>query len=350
MTATAASHPAPAAGLPSANALSAGGFHFPSQPRILVVDDQPLHIQMLYRSLAPACQVFMAQSGAQALKLCAERQPDLVLLDVEMPDADGFEVLERLKAQPETRDIPVVFVTAHTTPEVETRCLEAGAVDFISKPINPSVVRARVNTQLKLKFQSDLLREMVFLDGLTGAYNRRYFDQRLEAEFARARRNATPLSLIMFDLDSFKAYNDFRGHQAGDDALRAVVARVKAALQRPDDILARYGGEEFGCLLPDTPFDAAMQLAERLRQVVLDAALPHGKSAAAEVVSISLGVSTWNPPPPPGVSDGAAPNQAPNLPSNQPLPTSTDLLRLSDEQLYLAKNSGRNRVCGLALA
>ena len=161
----------------------------PRQPRLLVVDDQAIQIQVLYRALAPDCQVLMATSGEAALRLCQERLPDLVLLDVEMPEMDGFEVLRRLKADPLTREVPVIFVTGHTSDDVESRCLEAGAVDYISKPINPRVVRSRVKTHLMLKFQSDLLRDMVFVDPLTNSYNRRYFDQRLAVEWSRAARS-----------------------------------------------------------------------------------------------------------------------------------------------------------------
>lgn len=300
----------------------------PRQPKVLVVDDQPMHIQVLYRALAPDCQVFMATGGEAALKLCAEKQPDLVLLDVEMPDVSGFDVLAQLKADIATRHLPVIFVTGHTSDEIESKCLEAGAVDFISKPINPRVVRSRVKTHLLLKFQSDLLRDMAFLDGLTGAFNRRYFDERLAMEWARSQRNGTPLSLIMLDVDFFKNYNDHYGHQAGDDALRLVVGSLKPQLQRPGDMLARYGGEEFVCLLPDTDFDQAMLVAQRLEERVRDQGLPHERSDASPVLTVSLGVATK-----PGFYPGE----------------SIDLLRVADAQLYLAKHQGKGRACGEAL-
>ena len=180
-----------------------------------------------------------ATSGEAALRLCHERLPDLVLLDVEMPGMDGFEVLRQLKADPLTRELPVIFVTGHSSDDVESRCLEAGGVDYISKPINPRVVRSRVKTHLMLKFQSDLLRDMVFIDPLTNSYNRRYFDQRLAVEWARARRSGAPLSLLMIDVDHFKRYNDRYGHQAGDDTLRAIAATLKSCLRRPADLVAQ---------------------------------------------------------------------------------------------------------------
>lgn len=267
----------------------------PRQPRLLVVDDQAIQIQVLYRALAPDCQVLMATSGEAALRLCQERLPDLVLLDVEMPGMDGFEVLRRLKADGLTRELPVIFVTGHTSDDVEARCLEAGGVDFISKPIHPRVVRSRVKTHLLLKFQSDLLRDMVFIDPLTNSYNRRYFDERLTMEWARARRSGAPLSLLMIDVDHFKAYNDHYGHPAGDQALREVVRALTRHLQRPGDTVARYGGEEFACLLPETDHAAALMLAARLELGVRELGLPHAHSSAASVVTVSVGVGTASP-------------------------------------------------------
>ncbi|MDP3520016.1 MAG: diguanylate cyclase [Hydrogenophaga sp.] len=301
----------------------------PRQPRLLVVDDQAIQIQVLYRALAPDCQVLMATSGEAALRLCHERLPDLVLLDVEMPGMDGFDVLRQLKADPATRELPVIFVTGHTSDDVESRCLEAGAVDYISKPINPRVVRSRVKTHLMLKFQSDLLRDMVFVDPLTNSYNRRYFDQRLAVEWSRARRSGTPLSLLMIDVDHFKPYNDHYGHPAGDKALRDVVRALTRHLQRPGDTVARYGGEEFACLLPETDHAAALMLAGRLELCVRELALPHAHSGAADVVTVSVGVGTAVPP-----LEGEA----------------QSLVQEADAALYRAKHGGRGRALGRAEA
>ncbi|MDP2095881.1 MAG: diguanylate cyclase [Hydrogenophaga sp.] len=302
----------------------APGAGFPRQPRLLVVEDQPLHIQVLNRALSPECRVFMVTQGKQAVQFCVDRQPDLVLLDVEMPDMDGFQVLEALKAEDVTRNIPVIFVTAHTSTDMETRCLKAGAVDFISKPINPSVVKARVYTHLKLKFQSDLMHQWVYLDGMTGAFNRRYFDDQLQTEWRRAQRTAKPLSVILIDVDFFKAYNDHHGHLLGDEALRTLVKAAKPVLQRPGDFLARYGGEEFVCLLPDTPLADAATLAERIRQAVLEQRVLHEHNPGVGVMSISLGVAENFQP---GIANAA------------------QLLGEADKHLYVAKHSGKNRVC-----
>jgi diguanylate cyclase (GGDEF)-like protein len=295
------------------------------KPRLLVVDDQPINIQVMYQIFAADYQLFMATSGAQALAFCHTNPPDLILLDIVMPDMDGFEVCAALTADPVLRDIPVIFVTAHTEAAQETRGLELGAVDFITKPVNPAVVRARVKTQLTLKFQSDLLRKLVFLDGLTGVFNRRYFDQQLTVETARAMRAQSPLTLIMLDVDYFKRFNDRYGHQAGDDCLRQIAQTLKESLHRPADLVARYGGEEFACILPDTGFPEALAMAHELEQIVRQKQIAHADSDVANVVTISLGVAGFS---------GMVPADAPGL------------IALADAQLYCAKHAGRARACG----
>ena len=294
------------------------------RPKLLVVDDQAVNVQALHQAFAADHKVLMATNGRQALAVCISQQPDLVLLDVVMPDMDGYEVCRQLKAHEATRDIPVIFVTAHSDEEAETRGLEAGAVDFISKPINPKIVRARVKTHLTLKRQADLLRRWVYIDGLTGANNRRYFDERLQAEWARSVRQDSLLSVIMIDVDLFKRFNDRHGHQAGDECLRKVAAGLRSALKRPSDLLARYGGEEFVCLLPDTGLAGAQELAGQLRQRVFDLGIEHGDSTVGPAVTVSLGVCAT---PAPKVRGEAA-----------------ALVKQADAQLYLAKERGRHQV------
>ncbi|MCF8167779.1 MAG: diguanylate cyclase [Rhodoferax sp.] len=298
------------------------------KPKLLVVDDQPINIQVMYQIFASEFQVFMATSGTQALVLCRDNPPDLILLDVVMPGMDGFEVCQQLKANDATRNIPVIFVTAHTDAAQETHGLSLGAVDFIAKPVNPSVVRARVKTHLTLKFQSDLLRRLVFLDGLSGVFNRRYFDQQFAMEWARAVRSNSPLSLIMVDVDCFKSFNDRYGHQAGDDCLRQIALAIKGALKRPADLVARYGGEEFACVLPDTHFDDAMGLASELERKIRALHIAHEDSVVDKFVTISVGLATRTVD---SIGDAAK------------------LLGLADSQLYQAKQSGRGRVCGKVL-
>lgn len=298
------------------------------RPRLLVVDDQPINAQVLYQLFSSDHQVLMATAGEQALLLCARQQPDLILMDVVMPGMDGHEVCRRLKADPATRDIPVIFITAFHDEAAEARGLDAGAVDFISKPINPKIVRARVKTHLTLKAQSDLLRNWAYIDGLTGVHNRRYFDTQLAAEWGRAVRGMTTLSVLMLDVDFFKRYNDHYGHQAGDDCLRRVAAAVKHSLMRPGDMVARYGGEEFVCLLPDTHLAGAMQLAEQIGQQVLGLQIPHVDSSVAPFITISVGVGSLR---------------------GQESSNAEALLRHADAQLYLAKSGGRSQIRGTEL-
>ena len=298
------------------------------RPCLLLVDDQPINIQALYRIFSPDYRVLMATSGAKALELCRADPPDLVLLDVVMPDMDGHEVCRRLKSEAVTCNIPVIFVTAHNDAAEETHGFEVGAVDFIAKPVNPATVRARVKTHLTLKHQSDLLRQMVFIDGLTGVFNRRCFDEQLATEWRRASRTASSLGLLMLDIDHFKRYNDHYGHQHGDDALRRVAGAIKDCLMRPGDLVARYGGEEFACIVPTTNFEGALRVAERIEQAVRKLQLVHADSDTAPFVTLSIGLALGQP------GRDANPSA---------------LLALADVQLYLAKHSGRGRVCAAVL-
>jgi diguanylate cyclase (GGDEF)-like protein len=238
---------------------------------------------------------------------------------------DGFETCQRLKAMANMVEVPIIFVTAKIGHETETLAFEAGAVDFINKPVNPDVVRARVRTHLKLKFQADLLRNLAQTDGLTGVANRRNFDETLQKEWQRCRRSGLPLSLIYVDVDYFKAYNDCYGHQMGDVCLQAIAHVLMNNLRRPPDLVARYGGEEFVCLLPETPLSGAITKAHMLEKAVRALDMVHQNSAVADVVTISLGVATVRPASGTGSTD--------------------TLLSLADQMLYQAKRTGRGRVC-----
>lgn len=296
--------------------------------RLLVVDDQPALVHALYQALHGDYQVLVATSGEQALEHLRTRpRPDLLLLDLQLPGIDGLEVCRRLKADEASRDIPVIVVTGRSDEETETQALDAGAVDFISKPIHPAVVRARVRTHLTLKHQADLLRQLAFIDGLTGVHNRRCFDERLTAEWLRAAREQGPLGLLMVDVDAFKRYNDRHGHQRGDDCLRTVAQCLAGALVRPGDLLARFGGEEFACLLPDTDGTGALDVALRLERAVRLLALPHADSPFG-VVTVSIGAASLRP-------------------TLQEPPAM--LVATADGQLYRAKQGGRGRVAAAGM-
>jgi len=290
--------------------------------RILVVDDAMENIQILHAALQDEHEVLFALDGPRALELVRTQQPDLVLLDAVMPGMDGYAVCKALRAAPETADIPVIFVTALTSPEDETRALDAGAADFISKPVNAAVVRARVRTQLTVKRQRDALRAMVLLDALTGVANRRAFDERLEAEWRRCGRNRLPVALILVDIDHFKLYNDHYGHQAGDNTLLQVAGAMQRAAGRTQDLVARYGGEEFAILLPQLDARGATGVAGRLKAELDKMAIPHLASPTAPLLTVSMGIACMTP-------------------GEHSLPA--DLIQVADALLYEAKAAGRNQ-------
>ena len=202
--------------------------------------------------LAPTIESGSRQPERRHWRSHWRRSPDLVLLDIKMPGMDGYEVCRRLKQHATTRDIPVIFVTALGEEEDETRGLDAGAIDYITKPVSPRILRARVRAHLSAKDAQDRLAELSRIDELTGIANRRRFDEMLALEWRRNLRQRMPLSLVMCDIDYFKAFNDSHGHVAGDRCLRCVAVAVAGAMRRPTDLPARYGGEEFAALLSAT--------------------------------------------------------------------------------------------------
>ncbi|MCB1954436.1 MAG: diguanylate cyclase [Rhodocyclaceae bacterium] len=292
---------------------------------MLLVDDDPGAIRVLQRILSAYQRLRFATNGADALRLARETPPDLILLDAEMPEMDGFAVCAALKADPALADIPVIFVTSHLDISFETRALELGAMDFIAKPLSAPRVQLRVRNQLLIKQQTDLLRRQVTTDALTGIDNRRAFDLALPLEWRRAVRGGTCLSLMMIDVDHFKDFNDRYGHPAGDRCLRQVATALQAAVGRPGDMVARYGGEEFAVLLPETAPDAASELAEGIRQAVIDQAIPHDGSPISSVVTVSIGIASAGP-----VREASGEN------------TPAELLARADTALYDAKQAGRN--------
>lgn len=308
-----------------------------TEPNLLLVDDDPGMIQVLSRMLAGCGSMRYATSGSDALRLAREATPDLILLDGEMPGMSGFEVCRKLKADASLAEVPVIFVTSHSAPEMEVAGLELGAADFISKPLNGALVLARVRTQLRLKHMADELRRMARVDGLTGVANRRMFDERLAQEWLRARRSGKPLALLLCDVDHFKLFNDRYGHQEGDACLCAVAQAMEHTKLRPADLVARYGGEEFAVLLPETPAGGAQRIAERLLAAVQALAIAHEASPVATTVTISIGIccfdessETW--------SDTSA---AIRGEAGRHSGSESDLLRGADQALYAAKAAGR---------
>jgi len=294
----------------------------PDHPRLLVVEDDPTSLRLIASVLKNDYTLVFATTGQDALALAAEG-PELILLDYHLPDIDGLRVCRRLSTDPLTAAIPVIFVTRNQDVELEVQCLDAGAMDFVTKPYSAAVVRRRVATHVALKRKTDLLVRLAQYDGLTGVANRRTFDQHLGKEWRRAQRSQTPLSLIMIDADHFKDINDTWGHQIGDQCLRDIAQCAASRLKRPADLLARYGGEEFVLLLPQTDAAGAGQLAEAIRVGVEAAFARAAERGTGPRLTVSLGCATL-------------------IPSDQD--QAETLLRVADQNLYQAKASGRNRV------
>lgn len=291
---------------------------------ILIVDDVPSNIKILGDALKEHYHVRAALNAKDALAIASSQDPpDLILLDVVIPEMDGYEICRELKNNDATRHIPVIFTTSKDQEEDETKGLEAGAVDYITKPFRLPIVKARVKTHIELKIQRDLLRELSMIDTLTRIPNRRRMDELFQLEWKRGQRTRTPVSLIMIDIDHFKLYNDTYGHPAGDECLRLVARELSDSMRRSGDFVARYGGEEFVVLLPGNDLAGASNVAETMRQGVRRLELEHKNSPVAKVVTISLGVASVLPD---AFSD----------------PDS--LLKAADDALYVAKKNGRDRV------
>ncbi|QOY92670.1 diguanylate cyclase [Massilia sp. UMI-21] len=291
--------------------------------KVLVADDDAINREVLGELLKPEYTVLLAKNGAQTLERAARHLPDLILLDVMMPDMDGYEVLRRLRADPQTEHISVIFISGLDRPEDEASGLKMGASDYITKPFNQTVVMARVALHLQVVRQRRMLERLANIDGLTELANRRRFDEVYAREWQRARRGVRPLSLALLDIDAFKQYNDRYGHPAGDRALRAVARLAAGAMRRPGDLAARYGGEELVLLLPETGAPEALQVVSQLRQAVAGLMIAHEASSVAPVLTASVGGATLEP-------DGAEAAPA--------------LFEAADAELYRAKQAGRNRV------
>jgi diguanylate cyclase (GGDEF)-like protein len=297
-----------------------------SAPKILIVDDDPSQIRTLVPFLREeGYTILIATDGPGALEIVSQETPDLILLDVMMPDMDGYEVCRRLKENPRHRQVPVIFVTGKSEEKDETEGFSLGAVDYISKPYSLPRVQARVRTHLELKRHRDELELRSKQDALTGLPNRRAFQEFLDFTWSQAIRQHSDVSVILLDVDHFKAFNDHYGHQAGDDCLRRVAKALQDAKRRSTDQIARYGGEEFVGVLPGTDVDGARIVAEYLRAAVESQALPHAHSSAADHVTVSLGVACAKP---------------------QLGESSSAFLKVADDALYQAKQGGRNRVEG----
>lgn len=291
--------------------------------RILVVDDEKHNRVLLAKLLQDEYSVILAKNGVQALALAQEHRPDLILIDILMPDMDGYEAVRALKNHDSTRNIPVIFISSLDSVSEEEKGLQLGAVDYITKPFHPPIVLARVRNHLQAVHQRRLLEHLALIDSLTEVPNRRRLDEVLQQEWRRCQRSGQPLSLMVVDVDHFKAFNDSLGHSAGDAVLKRVAQTIKAALKRPADFVARYGGEEFVVVLPEVDQAGAQAVAAQLRADIAGLRIPHPESDTADWLTISIGGATQVP----GNEDAEA-----------------VFFAHADASLYQAKRSGRNRV------
>lgn len=322
--------------------------HTNQQPAILIIDDNTTNLKLAMQQLRVYnYTILTARSGEDGIERAKLAQPNLILLDVQMPQIDGFETCRRLKADPQTSAIPVIFMTALNSIEYILQGFAAGGVDYIPKPFQLEELLARVNTHLTLyKLQRELqdeiaerkqieaalrkttleLQRLAVLDELTQVANRRRFDQYLRLQWEEAAQE--PLSLLLCDVDAFKLYNDHYGHPAGDRCLQQVAQAISRAVGHVRDLVARYGGEEFAVILPGTPIQGALRVAETIQKEIGSLRLPHAYSPASNVITLSIGVACATP-----------------------LTTEAFvLLDTADTALYQAKHQGRNRVCQAVLS
>lgn len=322
-----------------------------SQAKILVVEDQPDNLEFLSIMLSnQGYKVAQSDRGLSAIEMVKVDPPDLILLDISMPEMDGFEVCQILREDPRAQDIPIIFISALNEVEDKTKAFNFGGNDYVTKPFDIEEVLVRIENQLKnyylrielkaktqrlekenrellaaekkLSVLNQKLNQLASLDSLTKIANRHRFDEFLVREWQRGKRENFSLSLILSDIDHFKLYNDHFGHQAGDTCLTNVALAISKTVNRPADLVARYGGEEFAVILPRTPAKNALRLAQKIRLAVAQLKLPHPQSLTSNAVSLSLGVSSV-------------------IPSSQH--TIKQLLVTADKALYQAKNQGRDR-------
>ncbi|OCR02228.1 diguanylate cyclase response regulator [Oscillatoriales cyanobacterium USR001] len=321
---------------------------------ILIVDDTPDNLRVLSSMLVNerGYHVRKALNGQIALIACEKTLPDLILLDINMPEMNGYELCTYLKQKEKTRDIPIIFISALDDVLDIIKAFHVGGSDYITKPFYVEEVLVRIENQLtikrlqkQLKEQNNLLIEeiekrreaeqalrtaneklqhLASSDKLTGISNRRHLDEYLHREWLRGIQEQTCLSLIMCDIDYFKAYNDAYGHQAGDVCLQQIAQAIKSALKYPGDLVARYGGEEFVAILPNTSLEGAIKVAQNIQLEVQKLKIIHAQYPSSDLITLSLGISS-------------------KMPSLETSPES--LIKDADTALYQAKKEGRDRYC-----
>jgi diguanylate cyclase (GGDEF)-like protein len=292
----------------------------PDNPKLLLIDDsQDIHMLIRQRLRSDGIDVIGAENGVDGLRLAGEEIPALILLDLGMPVMDGFEVLRTLKDDPATSQIPVIVLSGRDDAEDKVQGFDLGAIDYVCKPFDMTELRARVRSAMRIAELMRLLSQRAQIDGLTGLWNRAYFDERFEAELSSAKRSGAPISLAMCDVDHFKSLNDTHGHPAGDAVLQGFGKILTETLRR-DDVACRYGGEEFAIILRNSDANAAATVIDRIRRKLAQTVWPRHPERA---VTASFGICDRTTPP----SEAAA-----------------AWIETADKSLYQAKTQGRNRV------
>lgn len=291
-----------------------------SDSRVLVVDDNPQNLQVVGNLLSPfGFHLQFILDSENVVEIASTERPDLILLDIQMPGIDGFEVCRRLQERNETRGIPVIFLTAaHKDEESIVRGFEVGGVDYVTKPFFRQELIARIRTHLQLKKYKEHLEALSVTDPLTGLFNRRRMNERMNEECARAKRHGSEYAIVICDIDHFKGVNDTYGHDCGDIVIQGVAEILRDSL-REQDVVGRWGGEEFLIVLPETGSDGAVHLAEKLRGCIEAHVWSCGSTTFT--LTMTLGVAICS-------SDGAP----------------QDAVQRADVALYAGKEMGRNRV------
>jgi len=291
--------------------------------RVLIVDDSKLNQHVLRETLKNSYTLQVASNIFEARLMLPAFKPHLILLDIILPDASGFDLLKELKADEETQHIPIIIITGLDSDENEETGLFLGAVDYIRKPFKNSIVKARVKTHIHLVNQMQTIERLGLIDALTELPNRRSFDNQSGYEWGRAMRGNDHIGLLMLDVDKFKTYNDTYGHPQGDVMLQAIAQQLRASLKRSVDMSFRFGGEEFAVLLPGTDVDGAFTVAERIRAAIEQMEVPIPDKGLITRATVSIGAASCIP---------------------QSCESFSDLVDEADRLLYQAKKNGRNRV------
>jgi diguanylate cyclase (GGDEF)-like protein len=303
---------------------------------ILLVDDDPGLIRVMARMLAGLGQFRFATHGEAALQQARDWQPDLMILDAEMPGMSGFQVCEAMKADPALRDVPIIFVTSHTDHDFEVKGLELGAADFIAKPVNEALVLARVRTQLRIKRLTDDLRRVATKDLVTRLPNRVSFEEDLSREWMRGLRAGSAVSLLMVEIDHLDLYTERYGHQMVDKCLRRVSQALQGLCGNPADLLARFDHNTFALLLPETEQGQAERLAHQVMDAVESLAIDHDTSPTSRHVTTTVGMSSYD-----ASSDCWVTPMAADSVGDIPACDADDLIRCALAALMAARTSGR---------